>query len=644
MVDPSQSVSKLKNSFVEGIDKEDEVQWDELRRLLVGDEKVQIDRLAKFLDDSEAFTKEIARVLPRAIDIIRTKSENQTAALAEALRPIVERALKDSATISPDPISEGLYKTLPTAINLSRERSDELSEALTEALSPLVENAVKYSSQMNIQPLSEGLYPVIGPAIRKAVADAFKKINQTINSNLNKTFSVSAIKWRIQSFRTGKPFLDVVSEHTMVFQVQQMFLIHKETGLLLQHVEVQNASSQDADMVSAMLKAIQDFVKDSFNVDKDEALATIEMGEHTIWIEQGPQAILAGVVYGNAPIKLRDTFRNALEKIHVDFGKELTNFDGDTVAFESKTHFLESCLQNQLKKEGKKTSPAKWVVILALMGLAGFWGVTRAIEYRRWSMYVAQVETVPGVIVVDNGRDDGQYYIKGLMAPMSVNPADLLEEFDFEPNRVKSVWQMYQPAYPINLLDRVRRMLKPPPSISLELKGDILSVQGAASQEWLDRTIVSLEGIREISELDSGQLNINEVGRIDVLKKQIEAVIIFFGSGSIEMTGGQESKINKTIKDARELLHLSAQTRMTLKIDIMGYTDSIGNEKTNQKLSYTRANAVFKLFAAAGIQPGRLAVYGFGYQKTMEKETSDVKKNQRRVIFKVNFKNRKGAK
>ena len=74
--------------------------------------------------------------------------------------------------------------------------------------------------------------------------------------------------------------------------MEQVFLIHKETGLLLCQVSAPNAAMQDADMVSGMLTAIQDFVGDSFTTQKGEELETLQVGELSVWIEQGPQAIL----------------------------------------------------------------------------------------------------------------------------------------------------------------------------------------------------------------------------------------------------------------------------------------------------------------------------------------------------------------
>ena len=48
------------------------------------------------------------------------------------------------------------------------------------------------------------------------------------------------------------------------FRVEQVFLVHRPTGLLLQHVMAPEVPAKDADQVAAMLTAIRDLVEGSF--------------------------------------------------------------------------------------------------------------------------------------------------------------------------------------------------------------------------------------------------------------------------------------------------------------------------------------------------------------------------------------------
>ena len=55
-----------------------------------------------------------------------------------------------------------------------------------------------------------------------------------------------SLKWRFEAWRTGRPFAEIVLLKTLVYRVDQVFLIHKETGLLLQHVVADEVRAKDA--------------------------------------------------------------------------------------------------------------------------------------------------------------------------------------------------------------------------------------------------------------------------------------------------------------------------------------------------------------------------------------------------------------
>jgi outer membrane protein OmpA-like peptidoglycan-associated protein len=50
----------------------------------------------------------------------------------------------------------------------------------------------------------------------------------------------------------------------------------------------------------------------------------------------------------------------------------------------------------------------------------------------------------------------------------------------------------------------------------------------------------------------------------------------------------------------------------TLKIEIRGHTDNIGNENYNKKLSIARAATVYNYLSRKGIAPARMKYRGFG--------------------------------
>ena len=217
-------------------------------------------------------------------------------------------------------------RVLPEAIALRAARDKKLALALE----PVTENAIRASIRKNRQVLVEALFPVMGPAIRKAITAALQGMIQSFNQVLEYSLSLRGLKWRLEALRTRKPFAEVVLLHTLLYQVEQVFLIHRRTGIVLQHALAQNAVAQDPDLISGMLTAIRDFVQDSFGAGKEDALNALRVGERSVWIEQGPHALLAAAILGNPPPEVRTMLAEALDEIHLRKEAELDGFDGDT--------------------------------------------------------------------------------------------------------------------------------------------------------------------------------------------------------------------------------------------------------------------------------------------------------------------------
>jgi OOP family OmpA-OmpF porin len=70
--------------------------------------------------------------------------------------------------------------------------------------------------------------------------------------------------------------------------------------------------------------------------------------------------------------------------------------------------------------------------------------------------------------------------------------------------------------------------------------------------------------------------------------------------------------------------------------ELIGYADEIGNEEYNQQLSLARAQKVYDIMVASGIEAERLSVTGNGEDASVEKSSSPARQLVRRVTFKLN--------
>lgn len=378
---------------------------------------------------------------------------------------------------------EEVGEVLPSAF----QKSSKNDKKLAEATLPIVEENIRQSVQRDPKILAEALFPVIGPAIRKAIAEALGAMVQSLNQTLEQSVSPKGLRWRLEAWQTGKPFGEIVMLNTLLYRVEQIFLIHKKTGILLQYAALDSEENKDADMVSAMLTAIQDFVHDSFNEAEDATLDALRVRDLSVWIEHSPDAILAAVIRGNAPLTLRETFIEAIERVQFQYENELDNFHGETKTFEPSKPILQQCLQMQIGEEGKPKSKiftpfnflAGTLVLLFLIG--GFFFVR---DYWRWSNYLERLNSEPGIVVTETKRRFFQHEVEGLRDEAAVNPETLLAEYGYEPSDVRSNWKGYQDLSPQFVLERAKKILNPPPTVQLSLEDGVLIVRGTAENSW----------------------------------------------------------------------------------------------------------------------------------------------------------------
>lgn len=464
---------------------------------------------------------------------LQVDSFSEKDALVELRRLILGTMESDLAKLQlrlddPDLRANELSHVLPEAIINRSSRDDGLVNALT----PTVEKSLRFSIKGNLKAFADALFPVMGPAIRKAISEALRTMLESLNQALDNSFSMQGIKWRLEALRSRKPFSEIVLLNSIVYRVEQVFLIHKKTGLLLQHVVSAETGIEDADMVSSMLTAIRDFVADSFNVNEDQGLETIRVGELTVWIEQGPLAILAVVIKGNAPRSLRLLIQETVENFHSAYAGIMESFDGDTAPFEATRPTLEACLVSQYKLEPKKLSPALLcsigVIALALFVWIGF----LIHDHIKWLDLLTRLNSQEGIVVTKTEKQDGRYIVRGLRDELAVDPSILLEQAQMKPDQVSFQWTPYQALSESIVLKRVKQILNPPDTVSLNIKNGKLLAEGSAPHDWImnaARLVQAMPGMKTFSTDKLIDSDLEEIGMfnkyVETLKREKGIVI-----------------------------------------------------------------------------------------------------------------------
>ena len=121
-------------------------------------------------------------------------------------------------------------------------------------------------------------------------------------------------------------FKEYVIAQTKRPAIEEAFLIRKEDGILIAHNTRSLRPQRDDDIMSAMLKAIQDFVRESFRDEEEYALNKLDFGKNKILIEQGKHIILAVVYTGPEALQMRDEMKELIINIEDRFRTALTEY------------------------------------------------------------------------------------------------------------------------------------------------------------------------------------------------------------------------------------------------------------------------------------------------------------------------------
>ncbi len=564
---------------------------------------------------------------------------------------------------------EDVGKVLAEAILLRSETDNKLSMALI----PTVEETVRASIRKDPTTFESILSPVIGQTIRNAIAHAFQAKIQDFNQTLVRSLSWQGLKWRLEALRTGKSFAEVALLHSLLYRVEQVLLIHKETGLILQHMTADSLESyQDADIVSGMLTAIQDFARDSFDMDESETLQTFQVGELTVWVVQGEMALLAAVIRGDPPEDLRITLQKALEEIHFEKGEALRSFDGDPGPFTAIRYCLRTCFEAAY--EGRKRGRfLPWLAFLLLM-IAGGIGFYYGLSHIDWGRKAAprpvvtrpirpfdgtprpdasetagdalltdlkdRLNAIPGIMVTDAVRKGDGYHISGLRDPLVPDPAGApdtwLTGISIPPETLTFRWVPYQALHPDLVRQRARRLLHPPPGVALAFRDGVLRAEGAAPHEWVERFRILAPAVAGVVDIDTGDLTDRTVAGLEAARHTIQEMVIAFTFNTAQWRPDQRPKLKTLLATLKDFRRHSRELDRPFTLEVVGHTDSTGTERHNKTLSRERARTARDFLIQNGMDPSRIRIVGVADNAPVrEEKTEEDKAMNRSVTFRI---------
>ncbi len=552
--------------------------------------------------------------------------EQRLAAETEQLALLEEKFSNNLVTAS------DVSDVLPQAVYLRNKQDAKLSFALA----PLIEGGLETSIKKSPDKITQILGPHMNKLINFFVSSEMKKWTVKLDRLVERSLTPQAIKWRIEAYWNGVSYVDLFLSRTFRYRVEQVFLIQKDSGILLCDVAREDEAVLSRDAVSAMLTAVLEFFNDSFQK-KVEGANVIDFRNYKLLVEYGPEAILAGVVKAvSLPPDLSTLFKSTLDEIHIKYKEEFLAFKGDASIFDPASAELESCIAEKLNEDilpKKKKKTWIWALMgaaLILLAVLLLW--PQESESERRNRILDLVKSQQGVITasISQGSEDGQVLHLLRDAKMTNVSNDVTtiiqkEEIDIPIKQYVAIDSMDIQKFAV-------LSLAPPATATLTIEDNVLVAKGSASHDWIARLENARSLIPGISEINRNQLVDEDLRLFEDLKDKIEAHEVRFEQGRASLSSGARKELKDFSVNIQKLDDVLGRLGKQGRIEVYGHTSPEGSVRQNQRIASARANNVIRALNISDLEAIHVVPISRTGQDELSSQLSDEDLSERRKI------------
>jgi len=387
-------VLRLENSTTE---------LNQLKALLLSDELEQLKELESKLKSLDFDAQDDETIMQRVTPLFDT-------ILLERLQHKDEKTLKTLSKYLAQIITE-----------TSKNDVSGLSKSLQSVISPAISKEIADNKDVMI----DALYPIMGGMISKYVTQAIKEMMENINAKIEDGLSFDKYKRKLKSKVSGVSESELLLEESSDALISSLFVLQKESGLLIAEAHLEDQEIDDPHMVASMASAIKDFINDWIKSHKTQSeVQMLSYGNATLYIESAGSVYVIAFLDAEPDYEQRtqiNTFFASVVKKYADF---FQNFEGDDSVEEVQTlsQKMSEYLNTQKvdsKTEKNSKNPVKYFLYLMAFVLVGYlfyifnaWYLKYSVERR---VYERTGQTVhlsdkDGQIVVDGHVDSMQNF------------------------------------------------------------------------------------------------------------------------------------------------------------------------------------------------------------------------------------------
>jgi len=554
-----------------------------------------------------------------------------------SIRAIINaKAIQDEQQKHQEQAREYVSKVFTEALHDRQQQDASVSKMLV----PIVENSIQKTITQHRKQFTDTLYPLVGDLVRKFTTALLRDFIEKTNELIEKSVTFKSIGWRFKAWKAGVSYSHFVASQTYLFQIQQVLLIHRDTGLLLNSASITGLHDENSDLVSSMLTAINDFVADSFsNHTSGEQLDEIKTDNFTLYLRKGPHAYLVAAVTGNISPRAKTKLQTTLEYIHSLYGPQLQSFNGDTGAFEDISAELGECLLSEEKQAyKKKKKPYLAIILITIITTLLAWWLILGWQTSQALARIQELEQEPGIVIL-RAEHIG---VKDINLQVLRDPDAINLETWIQKAKVDDTWLTVSEIPFISMSNevinkRIEASIKQYPELQFDAKNKLITGPlNQADAIMLRSTIDKIVGIAQYSlryELEiaaSQQTQVQVQQALNIVAGEISQLQLTFASASAVVTEAQKTRV-KIIAEKFLLLQAYAQQLgLQAKLLIVGTSDNVGNVKVNQLLSLERAEQAKQALLLEGVAEDDMFVSGIGSIDVKQQST-----NMRKAIINV---------
>lgn len=424
---------------------------------------------------------------------------------------------------------------------------------------------IKKSNYVPEDDLFDLIFPIIGRLVSKKIADALRSLVNYIDEKLNSSLSISMWRYRYISFRTKIPLAEVILRESLPFLIDEIFLLHKKTSIVLAHVSRKLEEAADSDLVGGMLSAINDFIATSFKK-KGAMLDEIQFGGSRIVIAESVYFFAALVVSGSYRIDFLEEIESLFKTVHTSFRKEMRDFNGKMERLEG----IEQPLREFMNMKNSLPASEKDVPLRKIK-IAGAVIAALSVIFIAYGIYGA---------IRDHRA--GERIERRLAAALPRNSANVKIDVDGARLTIEGY------AGSAGIIEVMNREARAAGGIR-EIDNRAVVVNFVRVEEYED-TIKSLE-----AQLGSMQLS--------MARQELEQIVIQFPTNVVTVGGDAAFQIRRASEILKQYPHI--------RVRLMAFADPAGGFIVNKMLAHSRMEAVKRHLVSLGVAAPRISIREF---------------------------------